>query len=169
MAEQTITTEQKPASPEAKISEKKTPAASQNSAVAGVLGLTDETQTTTRKVKLRRVVPEAVTNIQSSYNNTVITLSDLAGKVLAWASAGAAGFTGTRKSTSYAASQAAQRLTEKAKAYGVERVHVRVKGIGSGREQAIRSLQVGGLNVLSIKDVTPIAHGGCRPRKPRRV
>lgn len=138
------------------------------SVVATVLGTAEEA-VSTRKVKLRRAVPEALASITSSYNNTIITLSDPQGRVLAWSSCGCSGFTGTRKSTSYAASQAAQRLAEKAKAYGVERVHVQVKGIGSGREQAIRSLQVGGLNVLSIRDITPIPHGGCRPRKARRV
>lgn len=146
------------------------PAAGQAPATAAAL-LTDQQpgEAVVRKVKLRRVVPEAYANIQSTYNNTIITLSDPLGKVLAWSSAGASGFKGTRKSTAYAASQAAQRLADKAKAYGVEKVHVQVKGIGSGREQAIRSLQVGGLTVLSISDVTPIPHGGCRPRKPRRV
>lgn len=122
-----------------------------------------------KKVKVKRTVPEAIATIQSSYNNTIITLSDPQGKALAWSSSGACGFTGTRKSTSYAASQAAQAVSEKSKAYNVERVHVRVSGIGSGREQAIRSLQVGGLQVLSIKDITPIQHGGCRHKKPRRV
>lgn len=146
------------------------PAAGQAPTTAAAL-LTDQQpgEAVVRKTKLRRVVPEAYANIQSTYNNTIITLSDPLGKVLAWSSAGASGFKGTRKSTAYAASQAAQRLADKAKAYGVEKVHVQVKGIGSGREQAIRSLQVGGLTVLSISDVTPIPHGGCRPRKPRRV
>jgi small subunit ribosomal protein S11 len=148
---------------EEKHSAAKAPAAS----AEAVLG--DTTASPVKKVKVRRIVPEAIASIRSSYNNTIITISDPHGRVLAWSSAGCAGFAGTRKSTSYAASQAAQRLVERAKAYGVERVHVKVKGIGSGREQAIRSLQVGGLNVLSIRDVTPIPHGGCRPRKPRRV
>lgn len=107
--------------------------------------------------------------IFSSYNNTVITLTDPEGNVLTWASAGSIGFKGTKKATPFAASKVGEAIRTAAKKIGIERVAVMVKGIGSGRESAIRSLATHGLEFTSLKDVTPIPHNGCRPRKTRRV
>lgn len=107
--------------------------------------------------------------ISASYNNTICTLTDPGGKVLAWSSAGNIGFKGTKKATPFAASKVAETLVQKAKKLGVERVEILVKGIGSGRESAIRSLAARGLDIVAIKDVTPIPHNGPRPPKVRRV
>jgi len=122
----------------------------------------------TRKAK-RRTVPEGRAHVQASYNNTIITLTDQDGNVISWSSAGSNGFKGARKSTPYAAQISAEAATEKAKIYGLEKVHVFVKGVGSGREQSIRGLVAGGLDILSITDITPIPHNGCRKKKPRRI
>ena len=107
--------------------------------------------------------------INASYNNTIITLTDLKGNVLVWTSAGSLGFKGAKKSTPFAASKVAERLAQTAKKSGVEKVAVLVNGVGSGRESAVRSLASRGLDIISIKDITPIPHNGCRPRKVRRV
>lgn len=107
--------------------------------------------------------------IQASYNNTIITITDLEGKVLAWSSAGSSGFKGTRKSTPYAAQVAAENAANKAKTFGVEKVDIFVKGIGSGREQSIRGLHNAGLKIEKIADKTGIPHNGCRAKKARRV
>ena len=107
--------------------------------------------------------------ISSSYNNTLITLTNLQGDVLGWTSAGAIGFKGTKKSTPFAASKVAEVIVQIAQKNGIEKVMVLVKGIGSGRESAIRSLAARGLDIVSIRDLTPIPHNGCRPRKVRRV
>jgi len=120
---------------------------------------------TQRSRKARQTVQKGQAHIASSFNNTMVTLTDMNGNVLSWASAGQLGFRGSRKSTPFAAQEAA----EKAKAYGLKSVEVYVKGPGSGREAAIRSLQASGLEVTMIKDVTPIPHNGCRPPKRRRV
>lgn len=128
--------------------------------------------TTTKKVvkrKVHRFVTEGRVYVKSTYNNTIITFTDSKGEILAWTSAGSSGFKGPRKSTPYAASVAAQAAVEKAKAYGLEKVHAFIKGVGSGREQALRSIQGSGINILSIRDLTPIPHNGCRHRKARRV
>tara|TARA_Y100000588_G_scaffold209589_1_gene223439 strand:+ start:132 stop:572 length:441 start_codon:yes stop_codon:yes gene_type:complete len=118
----------------------------------------------------KRVVHHGVVSIQASFNNTIITISDVEGKVLSWSSAGAIGFKGSRKGTPFAATQAAINAGHGAKAFGLRSVDVRVKGPGAGRESAIRALQASvGLDVKSIKDVTPIPHNGCRPPKRRRV
>jgi len=122
-----------------------------------------------KKKKIRKIVPEGRAYITATYNNTIVTITDLDGNVLGWSSAGASGFKGTRKSTPYAASIAAQNAATSCKLYGLEKVQVLVKGVGSGREQSIRSLQANGIQVLSIADVTPIPHNGCRRPKPRRV
>lgn len=119
--------------------------------------------------KIKRHVPEGRVHIQATYNNTLVTITDAEGQVIAWSSAGASGFKGARKSTPYAASVAAQNAVEHAKLYGLEKVEVTVSGVGSGREQAIRSLQANGLQVSSISDITPVPHNGCRRPKPRRV
>lgn len=129
-----------------------------------------EKKTKTRaKRRERKSVPRGRAYIQSSFNNTLITLTDPQGNVIAWSSSGGAGFKGSRKSTPYAAQMAAQQVARKAMDQGMRQVDVFVKGPGSGREAAIRALQSAGLNVLSIRDVTPIPHNGCRPPKRRRV
>jgi small subunit ribosomal protein S11 len=107
--------------------------------------------------------------ISSSYNNTIITLADKEGNVLTWKSAGSIGFKGTKKATPFAASKVAEAMVQTARKLGIEKVDVLVKGVGSGRESAIRSLAARGLEIGSIKDVTPIPHNGCRPPKARRV
>ncbi len=117
----------------------------------------------------KRNVPHARAHIHATFNNTIITLTDQAGDVLFWGSAGTAGFKGSRKSTPYAAQMVAQATAKRATDYGVREVDVLVKGPGPGREAAIRSLQAAGLKVTSISDVTPIPHNGCRPPKKRRV
>ena len=122
-----------------------------------------------RKKKKVLTSDEGVAHIKATFNNTIITLTDLHGNVVAWASAGAMGFKGSRKSTSFAAGQAAEKAANIALAVGLKRVRVEVKGPGSGRESAIRSLAVVGLEITAIKDVTPIPHNGCRPPKRRRV
>jgi small subunit ribosomal protein S11 len=122
----------------------------------------------TRK-KERKVIPSGRAFIQSSFNNTVVTLTDPEGNVLSWGSSGTAGFKGSRKGTPYAAQLAAQDAVKKAASYGLRQVDVFVKGPGSGREAAIRALQASGLAIASIKDITPIPHNGCRPPKRRRV
>jgi small subunit ribosomal protein S11 len=117
----------------------------------------------------RRNVSHGVAHIKSSFNNTIITITDLEGNVLSWASAGNVGFKGSRKSTPFAAQMAAEKAARGAMEHGVRRVEVQVKGPGSGRETAIRSLQSTGIEVTGIKDVTPVPHNGCRPPKRRRV
>jgi small subunit ribosomal protein S11 len=117
----------------------------------------------------RKSVPVGRAYIQSTFNNTIITLTDPNGNVIAWASAGTVGFKGSRKSTPYAAQIAADRAAKRGMEHGLRQVEVYVRGPGSGREAAIRSLQGAGIQVMSIRDVTPIPHNGCRPPKRRRV
>ena len=117
----------------------------------------------------KRVVHHGIAHIQASFNNTVITLTDAEGSVIAWSSAGAIGFKGSRKGTPFAATQAAMAAANAAKAFGVRSVEVRVTGPGAGRESAVRALQAVGIEVKSIRDVTPVPHNGCRPPKRRRV
>ena len=121
------------------------------------------------KRKERRNVPYGVVHIKSSFNNTIISITDQGGNVIAWASAGSAGFKGSRKSTPFAAQMAAEQAARRAMEHGVRRVDVVVRGPGSGRETAIRSIQNTGIEVTGIKDVTPVPHNGCRPPKRRRV
>ncbi len=123
----------------------------------------------TKRKKSKRHVPRARACIHASENNTIVTFTDPDGNVLGWSSAGASGFKGTRKSTPYAAKVAAETASAKVKPLGVEAVDVEVKGLGPGREQAIRGLQAAGFNLESIIDLTPIPHGGCRPAGRRRV
>ena len=122
----------------------------------------------TRKKRVKKVVVKGIAHIHSSFNNTIVTITDEAGNALSWASAGGLGFKGSKKSTPFAAQQAAEKAVEGAKEYGVKSVDVNVKGPGPGREAAIRSLQAAGLEVLEISDVTPIPHNGCRPPKRPR-
>jgi small subunit ribosomal protein S11 len=121
------------------------------------------------KVKIPQKIKEGKIYIFSSYNNTILTLTDLNGNVLYWTSAGKIGFKGTKKGTPFAASKAAETMAEAIKKLGIENIHILVKGIGSGRESAIRSLAVRDLNIVSIKDITPLPHDGPRPPKVRRV
>ena len=122
-----------------------------------------------KKRRERKSIPAGRAYIQSTFNNTIVTLTDLKGNVLAWGSSGTAGFKGSRKGTPYAAQMAARDAARKAMVHGLRQVEVYVKGPGSGREAALRSLQGSGLYVTGIRDVTPIPHGGCRPPKRRRV
>ncbi len=127
---------------------------------------------TTRKTGKKREkknIAEGVAHIQSTFNNTIITITDNSGNVVAWSSSGMMGFKGSRKSTPFAAQMAAEDAVKKAKEHGLRTVQVYVKGPGSGRESALRSLQMAGLNISLIRDVTPIPHNGCRPPKRRRV
>lgn len=122
-----------------------------------------------RKKREKRHVPSGLVHIQATFNNTQVTVTDPAGNVVAWASAGSVGFKGSRKGTPFAATQAAATAASRAREAGMRTVEVRVKGPGSGRESAIRALATAGLQVTNIKDVTPIPHNGCRPPKRRRV
>lgn len=121
------------------------------------------------KRKVKKNVQKGQAHIRATFNNTIVTLTDVQGNALAWSSAGELGFKGSRKSTPFAAQSAATEAANRAKEHGLETVDVFVKGPGSGREAAIRALHAAGLQVLSIKDVTPIPHNGCRPPKRRRV
>jgi small subunit ribosomal protein S11 len=123
----------------------------------------------TRKKKERKNVLNGIAHIQSTFNNTIITITDMSGNVLAWSSAGSQGFKGSRKSTPFAAQMAAENAAKKAQEHGVQNIEVYVKGPGSGREAALRALQAAGFTVSLIRDVTPIPHNGCRPPKRRRV
>ncbi len=126
-------------------------------------------RTTPRKKKIRKAVPEGLVNIHSTFNNTIVTISDPQGNVVAWASAGTVGFKGSRKGTPFAAQVAAESAARKAADAGMRSVQVQVKGPGAGRESALRSLQAAGFSISVIRDVTPIPHNGCRPAKRRRV
>jgi len=122
-----------------------------------------------KKKKIRKDIGFGIAYVQSTFNNTIITITDQQGSTLCWKSSGTAGFKGARKGTPFAAQLAAKEVANDAKEFGVRYVDVRVKGPGAGRESAIRALKVGGLEIKSIKDVTPIPHNGCRVRKRRRV
>ena len=128
-------------------------------------------QTGTRRPRKRdrKNISTGIVHIKSSFNNTIVSITDTEGNVIAWASSGGVGFKGSRKSTPFAGQMAAQQAAEKAAKFGVKEVEVRVKGPGSGRESAITALQHAGITVKSIEDITPIPHNGCRPRKKRRV
>lgn len=119
--------------------------------------------------KVKKIVDHGVVYIKASYNNTVVSLADQAGNVLAWSSAGLKGFRGPKKATPYAAGVIVKDLVEKSQKFNLQRVNVIVKGIGYGRESAIRALNAEGIEILSIKDATPVPHNGCMPKKPRRV
>jgi small subunit ribosomal protein S11 len=123
----------------------------------------------TGKKKEKKYITEGVAHIQSTFNNTIITITDLSGNVISWSSSGLQGFKGSRKSTPFAAQMAAEDAVRKAKEQGMRRVQVYIKGPGSGRESALRSLQLAGLTITIIRDVTPVPHNGCRPPKRRRV
>jgi small subunit ribosomal protein S11 len=114
-------------------------------------------------------IAHGIACVQATFNNTIVTITDVTGNVVAWASAGSVGFKGSRKSTPFAAQRAADSAAQKAMSYGMKEVKVYVKGPGAGREAAIRALQAAGMEIVAIKDVTPIPHNGCRPSKRRRV
>jgi small subunit ribosomal protein S11 len=122
----------------------------------------------TRK-KTNRIVPVGVVHVKATFNNTVVAITDPAGNVLSWCSAGRSNFSGSRKSSAFAATVAAQDAAKAAMAYGLKEVEVNIKGPGAGRESAVRGIQSAGLTVTSIRDCTPVPHNGCRPRKKRRV
>ena len=122
-----------------------------------------------KKKKVRRSVSRGIAYVKASFNNTIVTITDPAGDVLCWATAGTVGFKGSRKSTPFAAQRAAEICAERAAKFGVRELEVRVKGPGSGRESAITGLQSSGVGVKVIEDITPLPHNGCRPRKRRRV
>jgi len=132
-------------------------------------GAEDKAAAKKAKKSKRRSIPEGIVCIHASYNNTIVTIAEPNGNVVAWGSSGSSGFKGTRKSTPYAAQVAAENTAEKAKVFGMEKVHIYVKGPGPGREQAIRGLVAKGIDVISINDITPIPHNGCRKKKGRRV
>jgi small subunit ribosomal protein S11 len=123
----------------------------------------------TGKKKEKKNITEGVAHIQSTFNNTIVTITDLSGNVVAWSSAGLQGFKGSRKSTPFAAQMAAEDAVRKAKEQGMRKVQVYIKGPGACRESALRSLQLAGLTITMIRDVTPVPHNGCRPPKRRRV
>ncbi|MFC1658731.1 30S ribosomal protein S11 [Candidatus Omnitrophota bacterium] len=122
-----------------------------------------------KKKKIARGVTSGIAHIQATFNNTIITITDRQGNVLVWSAPGIVGYSGSKKSTPFAAQVAATDAAKKAKEIGIKEVEVRVKGPGSGRESAIRAIQAAGVTVTSIKDVTPVPHNGCRPKKQRRV
>ena len=122
-----------------------------------------------RKKSSKRQVLRGRATIQCTYNNTIVTLSDMNGAALGWSSAGHLGFKGAKKSTPYAATQIVADVAEKVKKYGLQELEVFLRGVGSGREASVRALANNGFNILSIKDLTPIPHNGCRPKRPRRI
>ena len=123
----------------------------------------------TKRKKVRRNITRAIAHIKATFNNTNVTITDVNGEVLCWATAGTSGFKGSRKSTPFAAQKAAETCAERARKFGVKEMDIRVKGPGSGRESAITGLQIPGISIKSIEDVTPLPHNGCRPPKKRRV
>ncbi|MBI4006491.1 MAG: 30S ribosomal protein S11 [Gammaproteobacteria bacterium] len=124
---------------------------------------------TTRKKRVKRTVVDGVAHVHASFNNTIITITDRQGNVLAWATAGGSGFRGSRKSTPFAAQVASQKVGEAAKEFGIKSLEVFIKGPGPGRESAVRALNAVGFKITNITDVTPLPHNGCRPPKRRRV
>ena len=119
--------------------------------------------------KVRKGVTRGIVHVKATFNNTIVTITDTNGETLCWGSAGAMGFKGSRKSTPFAATRAAEEAASKAKKFGMQEVEVRVRGAGSGRESAVTALQHSGLKITAVEDHTPIPHNGCRPRKRRRV
>jgi small subunit ribosomal protein S11 len=127
------------------------------------------TASKTRRKKTKRSLPKGTVHVQATFNNTIVSITDDGGNVVTWKSSGSAGFKGSRKSTPYAAQIAAEKAIEQAKDLGLTKVDVIIKGIGSGRESAVRALMASGVSINSIKDITGIPHNGCRPRKARRI
>ncbi len=129
----------------------------------------DSVASVKKKKKWKNQIARGRANVRCSYNNTIVTLSDMNGATLAWSSSGHMGFKGAKKSTPYAATQVVSEVVEKTRKFGLQEVEVFVRGVGTGREAAVRALANNGLTLLSIRDITPLPHGGCRSRKPRRV
>jgi small subunit ribosomal protein S11 len=166
--EETTAEEQKPeAKPEAKPKAGDGEAKAAATAAGGAAAPTGEK--VPRKKKVKKLVSEGIAHIHSTFNNTIVTITDPQGATLSWASAGTVGFKGSRKGTPFAAQLAAENAARKAQEYGMRSVQVFVKGPGAGRESALRSLQAAGFQIHVIRDVTPIPHNGCRPPKRRRV
>jgi small subunit ribosomal protein S11 len=164
------TKEARPAAPKAAATPPAAPAAGAAGApAAGAAAIPGAAPAAPRRRRTRRSVPEGVAHVHATFNNTIVTITDQQGLVVAWSSAGAVGFKGSRKGTPFAAQMAAEAAARKVSEYGMRAVIVHVKGPGGGRESAVRALQAAGLGVISIKDVTPIPHNGCRPPKRRRV
>jgi small subunit ribosomal protein S11 len=161
-AEAAVEKTKAPAVKEAKAEEAKTPEAA---AVEGDAAAVKKV----KKAKGKRTVTEGNAFVQSTFNNTIVTITDLNGCVIAWSSAGSNGFKGAKKATPYAAQVSAETCANKALLHGMEKLHVYVKGIGAGRDQAVRGLTSSGISIESITDQTPVAHNGCRKRKARRV
>lgn len=132
------------------------------------MSLVTPTKTRSKKKTIRQV-PQGCAYIQATYNNTIVTLTDLNGNTLAWSSAGNCGFKGPKKSTPYAASIVVKTVTDRVKETGLKEIHVHLKGIGTGRDSAMRALNANGFHILSIRDATSLPHNGCRPPKPRRI
>ena len=167
MAKEETTSEEREAKPEGKPEAPKAegkPAAGTSPAAAAAAG-----EKAPRKKKVKKLVSEGIAHIHSTFNNTIVTITDPQGATLSWASAGTVGFKGSRKGTPFAAQLAAENAARKAQEYGMRSVQVFVKGPGAGRESALRSLQAAGFQIHIIRDVTPIPHNGCRPPKRRRV
>ncbi len=154
---------------EEEVKEKAAPEKKAAGAPAAAAGAAGAPAPAPRRKKVRRNVPEGVAHVHATFNNTIVTITDQQGTVIAWSSAGSVGFKGSRKGTPYAAQMAAEACARKCSEVGMRAVVVHVKGPGGGRESAVRALQAAGLGVISIKDVTPIPHNGCRPPKRRRV
>ena len=129
----------------------------------------NETAPARAKKSARKNIPVAIAKVNASFNNTMVTITDMQGNTISWCSSGVMGFKGSRKSTPFAAQVCAEEAARKAQEHGVREITVEVKGPGAGRESALRALQTAGFNITNIKDVTPIPHNGCRPRKRRRV
>ncbi|MDD2707256.1 MAG: 30S ribosomal protein S11 [Verrucomicrobiae bacterium] len=158
--------------PKAKGAKKNAAAAASDAAPAAAANLdplAEEPKAKIIRAKGAKNISVGVVHVTATFNNTIVSITDLQGNLIAWSSAGKAGFKGSRKSTAYAAQMAAQDCARQAMSHGVKEVEVRVSGPGLGRESAVRSLQAIGLEISAIKDVTPVPHNGCRPRKPRRV
>lgn len=145
----------------------------QNGSASGKEGVTEAVaapEVAVKKAKKsKRQILKGRATIQCTYNNTIVSIADLSGAVLGWSSSGHLAFKGAKKSTPYAATQVVADVTEKVKKFGVQELEVFVRGVGSGREASIRALANNGFNLITIKDVTPIPHNGCRPRRPRRI
>jgi small subunit ribosomal protein S11 len=154
---------------EEEVKEKAAPEKKAAGAPAAAAGAAGAPAPAPRRKKVRRNVPEGVAHVHATFNNTIVTITDQQGTVIAWSSAGSVGFKGSRKGTPFAAQMAAEACARKCSEVGMRAVVVHVKGPGGGRESAVRALQAAGLGVISIKDVTPIPHNGCRPPKRRRV
>src|SRR6516165_7113200 len=158
-----------PAAEAAKSAEGAAPAAAAAAPTAAELLADDMAGKKIVKAKGAKNIVTGIANILATFNNTLVSITDMQGHVIGWSSAGRVGFKGSRKSTAYAAQQVAQDAARQAMSHGMKEIEVRVKGPGSGRESAIRALQAIGLEITTIKDVTPVPHNGCRPRKKRRV